>query len=177
MRRLAALVLPVLMLIGCATRLAVDHDPTGDGIVLRQPTPHAITVRTTKLDKNRAPCGEEYETRFVVVPLGPAYTVNVDEAGSWFAKSALTVEFFASGAPKRIALNGDPQVDETIAATADLIEETAALVTRSEAPSARASGVDRESCGELRDEHVLCVQTYEDWMREPEKCRAAAGGA
>jgi len=176
MRLWAAAALAAFTIAGCSARLAVEHSATGNGIVLRQPTPHAVTVRITKLDKKKAPCGEEYETRFVVVPLGPAYTVNIDDTGSWFAKSGLTVEFFASGAPKRIALTSDPQVDETIAATADLLEETAALVTRSEAPSARVTAVDEESCGQLRDEHILCVQTYEDWMREPEKCRAAASG-
>ena len=175
MRVPAALALAVLAL-ACAGKLAVDHTPSGEGIVLRQPTPHAVTVRVTKLDKHKAPCGEEYETRFVVVPLGPAYTLNIDDRWSWFAKNQLSVEFFASGAPKRIALNSDPQVDEAITASADLLEEAAALVTRSEAPRGRVTGVDEQSCGQLRDEHVLCVQTYEDWMREPEKCRAAASG-
>jgi len=174
MRLLAAGALAALAISGCAARLAVEHTATGNGVVLRQPVPHAVTVHVTELDKNAAACGEAYETRFVVVPAGSPYTVNIDDRWAWFAKNELVVEFFESGAPKRVALNSDPELDETLTAAARLVKEAGALVTRAATAGSRVSEVDRESCGQSRDEHILCVQRYEEWVQEPEKCRRTA---
>lgn len=158
-----------LLSLGCGSKLAVVHSDTpGSGILVPRQETYAVTKRIEKLDRNKMLCETEtvQKTEFISVPGAKFYTVNVDPA--WFAKTEFSLEFGDSGILKRATLNSDPQIDETITATATLVKETAGLVAKVAPAAVALNGqVDISSCGTFKNETIVRVQTLEDWKVHP----------
>jgi hypothetical protein len=169
MSRGAAL-LSIVAALGCSARLS---SRPGDGVRVRAPAPYVVTRHVTLLDKSRVPCREQVERDFLNLPFGEPYALNVDNRWSWFSKNELRVRFHDSGNLEEVLLNSDPQLDETLEASAALVEETAKLVTALSASRAGAAAgePDAASCGRHRDERVECVETFEQWEATPERCK------
>jgi hypothetical protein len=153
----------------CSARLS---SRAGDGVRVRALAPYVVTKRITLLDKARIPCDEQRAREFLNLPTGEAYALNVDNRFAWFASNELGVAFYESGALKEVTLNSDPQVDETLEASAKLAKETAGLVTSIAAASVTAAAGDPDpaSCGKFRDERIECVELFEAWQATPESC-------
>jgi len=168
MRR-AACALAICVALGCSARLSSE---AGDGVRVRAPAPFVVTRRVLLLDKNHVPCGEARERDFLSLPAGELYALNVDDRWSWFAANELRVRFHDSGNLEEVLLGSDPQLDESLEATARLVEGSARLVTAVSASRAAAAAgePDAASCGRHRDERIACVETFEQWQAAPERC-------
>ncbi|MCQ8130365.1 hypothetical protein [Methylomonas rivi] len=163
-----------ISLSGCASELVIEHNATGNGISVPKFETIAITKNVSSMDKNGKNCETKMATVYVNVPSGENYTVNVDPA--WFASNDFSVEFYESGVPKKIGLNSDPQVDETIQSSANLVKEVGGLMAKgmaadqpsgSHGDSSSDQAVDKASCGSIKEETVLCVKKFAEWMQHP----------
>jgi hypothetical protein len=168
--KLVSCVALLFVSLGCTARLS---STPGDGVRVNAPAPFVITKKVTVRDAKKALCGQEIHRDFVTLPLGEAYALNIDTTWSWFAANEFSVEFNESGALKKVTLNSDPQVDETLTATAKLVKETAGLVSTVAAAGAAAAvrEPDLATCGAHKEEVITCVQTAEQWKASPEVCR------
>jgi hypothetical protein len=136
------------------------------------PAPFVVTKNVTLLDAKKVRCGSEIRREYVVLPLGEEYALNIDTTWSWFAANQFSVEFNDAGMLKKVVLNSDPQLDETLTAAATLVKETAGLVSTVAAVGGAAAAVaDPATCGAHKEEVITCIQTPEQWKASPEKCQ------
>jgi len=167
--KIIKLVLISFFLSGCASKLAIDHTKNGNGIVVSKPAVHVIKKTVKTLDKNKVLCTSVEKTEFVNLPVGETYTVNIDP--SWFAANEFAIEFNDSGSLKKVMLNSDPQIDETLLATATLVKEVGAAIPSVAGAALRTpggtTGPDKDSCGRYVTETTICQQTYVEWAKKP----------
>ncbi|WNB74590.1 hypothetical protein [Methylomonas koyamae] len=176
-RRCFRTIFPVVMISlsgGCASKLVIEHSATGNGISIPKYETIVITKNVSSMDKNGKNCETKMAREFPSVLNGESYTVNVDPA--LFASNDFSVEFYESGVPKKIGLSSDPQVDETIQSSANLVKEVGGLMAKGMAAdqASGASGgassdqtVDKASCGSIKEETILCVKKFKEWMQHP----------
>jgi hypothetical protein len=161
------------LLVACLACTARLSSAPGDGVRVHTPAPFVVTKQVTLLDAKKVRCGEEKRREFVTLPLGESYALNIDTTWSWFAANEFSVELYESGSLKKVTLNSDPQLDETVEATAKLVEEAAGLVTTVAAAGTAADRgePDAGTCGAHKEEVITCIQTPEQWKASPEDCR------
>jgi hypothetical protein len=129
---------------------------------------HVVTKDVTQSGKDDAGKPVSCTTRvhqFVSLPTGEAYGLNVEhDAMSWFSSNEFSVSFYENGALKQVTLNSDPQVDETLTATAGLVKELGSLA----AAAARAPCPTKDV---TTTEVVKCVLPFDQWKANDYKCR------
>jgi hypothetical protein len=183
MTRTVSILALVAALSGCAAKLGVTRLPaSGDpqGVVYRAPVSTVVIMQ--KDSYTGAPpvgqlCLQETTHEIMTLPLGDAYTVNIDNHFSWFAANEFSMSFSDQGVLKEVTLNSDPQVDETLTAAATLLKEVAAVTAAAPAAAmARAEGEEAPGkCGSFVTSRVLCVKTFESWTTDPGCPRAPEG--
>jgi hypothetical protein len=157
---LTGVVVPLLWLAGCSGRLS--HDVLVP-VVSTHVVAKTLTLSGQDSRGNDATCSEESH-EFLRLPSGETYGLNV-EGGGWFARNELSVSFYESGALKQVTLGSDPQVDESLRATADLVKELGAVASL--AVTAR-TGCPTKNV-ETR-ESVRCVLPFADWKANGYRC-------
>ena len=166
--RIIKLVVIVFLLSGCASKLAIDHKEDGNGIVVSKPVLHVIKKTVNALDENKKLCTSMEVTKFVNLPVGKTYTVNIDP--SWFAANEFAIEFNDAGSLKKVMLNSDPQIDETLLATATLVKEVGAAIPSFIGADTKMNASDinsSNSCGRYITETIICQQLYVEWIKKP----------
>jgi hypothetical protein len=150
---------------GCAAKLAVKKGDDGNGIVYRAPETRVVVSRKSSYTAKgeRDACLEETLHEFVALPLGQAYSVNVDNSKAWFASNQFAMKFSDAGTLTEVSLNSDPQVDETITATATLVKEVAAAAGTLAPLVAARDG----KCGDYVEKEVLCMKSLDAWSAKP----------
>jgi hypothetical protein len=146
----------------CSGRLSHDVlvPVVGTHVVAR-----TVTLSGEDSRGNPATCSEESH-EFVTLPTGETYGLNVDARRSgWFARNELSVTFYESGALKQVTLGSDPQVDETLRASADLVQQLGTVVAT--AAGARAGCPTRSV---TTRETVRCVLPFAEWKANGYRC-------
>jgi len=169
--RSATVLALVVALAGCSAKLGVTGKPDSvspKGLVYRAPVTMIVIVRKETYTQSGRLCKEEILSEQMAMPLGDAYAVNIDNSTSWFAENEFTMSFNDQGLLKQVTLNSNPQLDETLTATASLVKEVAAIAAPAPmlAPgdSARAAS---EECGAVVKSRPLCVKTSDQWINDP----------
>jgi hypothetical protein len=162
----------IAALSGCASKLEVEHSRNGNGIAVPMPVSYVITKESQPLDKNGVKCLSKPITKkrdFINLPFGEIYTVNIHRG--LFASNDFKIEFTDKGSLKSVMLNSDPQIDETIQATASLVKEIGTTASQL-APLAVGALIapDEASCGKKQEETIICTQTFKDWRLSPNIC-------
>ena len=163
----------ILVISGCASKLSVEQFPTGDvtgnGIVVHTPVAHLLTKKIEIFDKDKKLCQASIKRETINLPSKGAYTVNVDPA--LFASNTFSIEFNDQALLKKVHLESDPQIDETLEASASLIKEVSGLAAQI-APAAMGvpfapsqlqnrTDVDVATCGKFMRETILCLNPIE----------------
>jgi hypothetical protein len=117
-------------------------------------------------------CKQETIQEFVALPLGDAYTVSIDNGTLWFGSNAFSMACTDQGLLKKISLNSDPRLDDTISATASLVKEVAAIAAIAAAPTTAAlvdvpKPEEAEKCGAVVEAQIVCVKSLEEWKPAP----------
>jgi hypothetical protein len=155
-------------LVACSSKLS--HD-----VMVPKTGTHVVVKTVTETGKNAndaaATCSSEIH-QFVSLPTGEEYGLNVKTGRfGWFASNELSVSFYENGMLKQVTLNSDPQVDETLQASANLVKELGAAL----GPALGAARAAPETCPTKEitvKETVHCVLPFSKWQENRYKCDA-----
>jgi hypothetical protein len=147
-----------------------------NGLVYRAPTTVIVVHRKDSYTADPARAGRHCKTETthetLTLPLGDAYAVNIDDSTSWFASNEFSMSFNDQGVLKQVTLNSDPQLDETLTATAALVKEVAAVAGPAAVGLMALDKPAGGKCGDFIESKVVCTKTAEAWVADPH-CPAA----
>jgi hypothetical protein len=124
--------------LGCAGQLKVAYEqPSGDYVPINKTATFMAYTTTREWSDAAGKCVATVSAAPVSLPTGEEYFLGVETAA--LAQTSFTVETTEAGALSKLTLDSDPQLDETLQATAQLIESIATAAS-TVAPMAVSAG-------------------------------------
>jgi hypothetical protein len=160
-------------LTGCSSSLLVKNEHINlsepgkslfcenKGVPVANLEAHIVTKKVQFFDKDGKLCKETETAEFKMLPSGKKYCLNINP--SWFASNEMTIEINDDGALKKVVMNSDPQLDETIASTANLAKEIGGIMSPALLSSSLDANADVKTCGQKSKVFNLGLTTYQEW--------------
>jgi hypothetical protein len=149
-----------LVAVGCSAKLTNDvRIPITRLFVIEKTVSSTGTQAGGPVD-----CGSSVVHEFKQLPSDEFYGLNIK--GGEFASNEFSVTFHESGALKQVTLNSDPQIDETISATASLVKELGAAI-----PSAGVAAAAACPKPVSTKTKVECALPFSEFVSNGYKCR------